>query len=58
MIPARRRGRLAIDGEQKSEIVERRKPRSTGLVTDTNMGGTLRKRGRGRPKESKNRPKP
>ena len=58
MIPARRRGRLAIDGEQKSEIVDWWKPRSTGLVTDTSMGGTLRKRGRGRPKGSKNRSKP
>jgi hypothetical protein len=58
MIPARRLGQLAIDGDQKSEIVERRKLRSTGLVTDTSMGRTLRKRGRGRPKGSKNRPKP
>ena len=58
MIPARRLGQLAIDGDQKSEIVERRKLRSTGLVTDTSMGRTLRKRGRGRLKGSKNRPKP
>jgi hypothetical protein len=49
-IQARRRGRPAEAGEQESEIVKWRKPRS--------VGGTAHKRGRGRPKGSKNRPKP
>ena len=49
-IQARRRGRPAVAGEQESEIVKWWKPRS--------VGGTVHSRGRGRPKGSKNRPKP
>ena len=56
-IQARRRGRPAIVAEQESEIVEWWKPRSMG-TGGANAGGTLNKRGRGRPKGSKNRPKP
>ena len=55
-IQARRRGRPAKASDQESPIVEWWKPRSmsTGGVS---TGGTL-KPGRGRPKGSKNRPKP
>ncbi len=47
---ASQRGRPAVAGEQESKIVKWWKPRS--------MGGAVQKRGRGRPKGSKNRPKP
>jgi hypothetical protein len=47
---ARQRGRPAVASELESEIVKWWKPRS--------MGGAVQKRGRGRPKGSKNRPKP
>ena len=47
---ASRRGRSAVAGELESEIVKWWEPRS--------MGATEQKRGRGRPKGSKNRPKP
>jgi hypothetical protein len=55
-IQARRRGRPAKTRDQESPIVEWWKPRSmsTGGIS---TGGTL-KPGRGRPKGSKNRPKP
>jgi chromosome segregation ATPase len=56
-IQARRRGRPAKVGNQDSDIVEWWKPRSTS-TGDTDMGGTSRKRGRGRPKGSRNHPKP
>jgi hypothetical protein len=55
-IRARRCGRGAA-GEQESEIVKWWKPRSTA-TGDTDVGSTSHKRGRGRPKGSKNRPKP
>ena len=55
-IQARRRGRPAKAGDHESAIVEWWKPRSvsTGGV---GTAGTLTKRGRGRPKGSKNRQK-
>src|ERR1700722_4238942 len=56
-VQARRRGRPAKAGDQESAIVEWWKPRSTG-AGGASTGGTLNKRGRGRPKGSKNRPKP
>jgi hypothetical protein len=56
-IQARRRGRPAKARDQESEIVEWWKPRSMG-AGGASTGGTLNKRGRGRPKGSKNRPKP
>jgi hypothetical protein len=54
---ARRRGRPAKAGEQESKIVEWWKPRKTATGGASTIG-TLGKRGRGRPKGSKNRPKP
>jgi hypothetical protein len=56
-IKARRRGRPAKAGEQEFKIVEWWKPRKTATGGASTIG-TLGKRGRGRPKGSKNRPKP
>jgi hypothetical protein len=56
-IQPRRRGRPAKARDQDSEIVEWWKPRKTGASSASTFG-TLGKRGRGRPKGSKNRPKP